>query len=109
MEPEIEIYDFAYPRDDPRHKGVYPAPPKAESVSNDQNDDWPEEEDLEQQILGKAEALYDFVGENEGELNFSKGDILILTRRNAGGWIVGYKGDEIGLVPENFVKLLKDK
>ncbi|KAJ2507760.1 DNA-directed DNA polymerase delta, partial [Coemansia sp. RSA 2052] len=56
-------------------------------------------------ILGKARALYDFEAENPTELAFAENDTLYITYKQCDGWLVGYKGNQVGLIPENYVEL----
>ncbi|OUM61127.1 hypothetical protein PIROE2DRAFT_12965 [Piromyces sp. E2] len=54
-----------------------------------------------------VEALYNFRGEKENELNLEKGDHLIITNwKVSDGWVAGYKEnnkDQYGIFPKNFV------
>ncbi|PVU92206.1 hypothetical protein BB559_003810 [Furculomyces boomerangus] len=116
MDAKIEIYDFAYNSEDPRHKGIFPSHETNHDVEQESlqssadtenaDDDDLETKDPENKIIGKARALYDFAAESEYELGFSQGDILILTKKQGEGWVIGYKGDDVGLVPENYVELI---
>ncbi|KAI9501571.1 Sh3 domain of Nbp2, partial [Coemansia spiralis] len=54
----------------------------------------------------KARAMYDFEAENPTELEFAENDILYITYKQCDGWLVGYKGNQVGLIPENYVELL---
>jgi len=62
-----------------------------------------------------VEALYNFKGEKENELNIEKGDHLIITNWKAGdGWVAGYKKgnkEQFGIFPKNFViqRLIRNK
>ncbi|PVU93806.1 hypothetical protein BB561_003025 [Smittium simulii] len=132
MDANVQIFDFAYPEDDPRHYGVYSAVEHSDTAVSSKNsiNSFIEEETLglktsseseahkqakqdsateelpETLLLGKAVALFDFEGEGDEELSFKKGEQLILTKRQTSGWVVGYKGDEVGLVPEAYVKII---
>lgn len=59
---------------------------------------------------GKAVALYDFVKENENELQVAEGQIIWVSYRHGHGWLVAEdpKSNESGLVPEEYVRLLRD-
>ncbi|RHZ89206.1 hypothetical protein Glove_18g124 [Diversispora epigaea] len=89
---KIKIRDFGFPIDDPRHWGQpYP-------ISTESGED--------EYINRKARALYDFQAENESELSFQEGDILLIQCRQCDGWLLADLGDETGLVPESYVALL---
>jgi hypothetical protein len=56
-----------------------------------------------------AKALYDFDAENPSEITFRKDDLLYINYRQCEGWLVGYlQEDKLGLIPENYVKLLQE-
>jgi len=53
-----------------------------------------------------ATALYDYAGENEGDLAFSAGDnILVLDQSDPSGWWQGMLNGQEGYFPSNFVEL----
>jgi len=52
--------------------------------------------------LDAYRALYDFAGEQEGDLPFKKGDIIYVTNKE-GSWWEGTCHDMFGLFPSNFV------
>ncbi len=54
-----------------------------------------------------AIALYTFSGEEEGDLGFSKGELLELVDSVASGWLRGRIGDREGIFPSSFVEILK--
>ncbi|KAJ2161567.1 HOG (high osmolarity glycerol) pathway protein [Coemansia sp. RSA 552] len=118
---EPVVRDFAYAKDDPRHEGKYVIVyPEDEIDAGNESDPWAtfesggpaarisEDDGLGAAgtILGKARALYDFVAENPTELAFSEDDTLYITYKQCDGWLVGYKDNQVGLIPENYVKLL---
>ncbi|KAJ2721881.1 HOG (high osmolarity glycerol) pathway protein [Coemansia sp. Benny D115] len=111
------VRDFAYAKDDPRYDGHY--------KEIQAEDDWEESDPWESfesggpsdiaddsaisganTILGKARALYEFEAENPTELSFAENDILYITYKQCDGWLVGYKDNQVGLIPENYVELL---
>jgi len=50
-------------------------------------------------------ALYDFVAENESDLNFSEGEhITVLDNRDPSGWWEGEVDGRVGFFPSNFVE-----
>lgn len=56
--------------------------------------------------VGAAVALYDFVGQEEGDLSFKKGDrIEILQKPPGEEWWVGKLGLNEGILPKNYVLL----
>ncbi|KAJ1897365.1 HOG (high osmolarity glycerol) pathway protein [Kickxella alabastrina] len=115
---ESVIRDFAYSKGDPRHEGHYKeteveddadsgeeSDPWSSFVSggpNIQSDDAPE---IGATPSRTARALYDFIAENPTELGFFENDILHITYKQCDGWLVGYKGNQVGLIPENYVEL----
>lgn len=64
----------------------------------------------DEEMHGKAVALYDFERENENELPLVEGQIIWVSYRHGQGWLVAEdpKTQESGLVPEEYVRLLKD-
>ncbi|ORX72764.1 Sh3 domain of Nbp2, partial [Linderina pennispora] len=53
-----------------------------------------------------AKALYDFEAENPTELAFEENDMLFISYKQCDGWLVGYKGNQVGLIPENYVEFI---
>ncbi|KAJ1733357.1 HOG (high osmolarity glycerol) pathway protein [Coemansia biformis] len=114
------VRDFAYPRDDPRFGGQHVhAVPEDDPGSDDEADPWSSFESggpsrahahedggaIGGAILGKAKALYDFDAENPTELSFAADDVLHVIYKQCDGWLVGYKKDHVGLIPENYVEM----
>ncbi|TGZ80670.1 hypothetical protein EX30DRAFT_396126 [Ascodesmis nigricans] len=64
----------------------------------------------EEEMHGKAVALFDFVQENENELPLVEGQVVWISFRHGMGWLVAEdpKTGESGLVPEEYVRLLRD-
>ena len=64
----------------------------------------------DEEMHGKAVALFDFARENENELPLAEGQIIWVSYRNGQGWLVAEdpKTGDKGLVPEEYVRLLKD-
>ncbi|CAG9323046.1 unnamed protein product [Blepharisma stoltei] len=51
-----------------------------------------------------ARALYDFDGERDGDLSFSRGDIIEVLQKTESGWWTGKLGSQVGSFPYNFVQ-----
>ncbi|KAL2199850.1 hypothetical protein P885DRAFT_30362 [Corynascus similis CBS 632.67] len=64
----------------------------------------------DEEMCGKAVALFDFERENESELPLVEGQIIWVSYRYGQGWLVAEdpKTQESGLVPEEYVRLLRD-
>ena len=58
--------------------------------------------------IKKARALFDYNAENNDELTFKKGEIIIVleTQVEDSGWWKGEINGNVGLFPDNFVELL---
>ncbi|XP_044537612.1 E3 ubiquitin-protein ligase SH3RF1 [Gracilinanus agilis] len=54
-----------------------------------------------------AKALYNYEGKEPGDLNFSKGDIIILRRQVDENWYHGEVNGIHGFFPTNFVQIIK--
>ncbi|KAI9845566.1 MAG: HOG (high osmolarity glycerol) pathway protein [Sclerophora amabilis] len=64
----------------------------------------------DEEMHGKAVALFDFMRENENELPLVEGQVIWVSYRHGQGWLVAEdpKTHESGLVPEEYVRLLRD-
>ncbi len=64
----------------------------------------------DEEMHGKAVALFDFAQENENELPLIEGQVLLVSYRHGQGWLVAQdpKSGESGLVPEEYVRLVRD-
>lgn len=64
----------------------------------------------DEEMHGKAVALFDFTREHENELPLTEGQVIYVSYRHGQGWLVAEdpKTGENGLVPEEFVRLLRD-
>jgi len=64
----------------------------------------------EEEMHGKAVALFDFERLNDNELPLVEGQIILISYRHGQGWLVAQdpKTGESGLVPEEYVRLLRD-
>lgn len=67
-----------------------------------------EEEAEEQELNGQAVALFDFAPENDNEIALHAGQQLWINYRYGQGWLVAEdESGEIGLVPEEYVELVR--
>lgn len=64
----------------------------------------------DEEMHGRAVALFDFTREHENELPLTEGQVIYVSYRQSQGWLVAEdpKTGESGLVPEEFVRLLRD-
>lgn len=64
----------------------------------------------DEEMHGKAIALFDFQRENENELPLVEGQVILVSYRHGQGWLVAQNpiSGESGLVPEEYVRLLRD-
>ena len=64
----------------------------------------------DEEMYGRAVALFDFTREHENELPLCEGQVVYVSYRQSHGWLVAEdpKTGESGLVPEEFVRLLRD-
>lgn len=64
----------------------------------------------DEEMHGKAVALFDFARENENELPLIEGQVIWVSYRHGQGWLVAEdpKTRESGLVPEEYVRLVRD-
>lgn len=62
----------------------------------------------DEEMSGKAVALFDFTPEHHNELGLEEGQIILVSYRQSRGWLVAEdpSSGESGLVPETFVRLL---
>uniref|UniRef100_A0A3B5MK39 Osteoclast-stimulating factor 1 n=1 Tax=Xiphophorus couchianus TaxID=32473 RepID=A0A3B5MK39_9TELE len=54
-----------------------------------------------------VKARFNFKQNNEDELSFSKGDMIIVTRQEDGGWWEGTLNSKTGWFPSNYVREIK--
>ncbi|KAL4765987.1 adaptor protein NBP2 [Aspergillus foveolatus] len=64
----------------------------------------------DEEMHGKAVALFDFTREHENELPLTEGQVIFVSYRHGQGWLVAEdpRTGESGLVPEEFVRLVRD-
>lgn len=64
----------------------------------------------DEEMHGKAVALFDFESEHQNELPLKEGQIVLVSYRQTQGWLVAEdpRTGESGLVPEEFVRLVRD-
>lgn len=101
-----------------------PSDDDADFRSNESDDDYSEAGDEsrfsrnysfsisspDEEMHGRAVALFDFESEHENELPLAEGQIILVSYRHGQGWLVAQdpKTGESGLVPEEFVRLIRD-
>lgn len=58
--------------------------------------------------LSRAIALYDFHAVEAGDLSFSRGDVIVITKKSGStdDWWSGKVGDKEGIFPANFVEVV---
>ena len=63
----------------------------------------------DEEMHGKAVALFDFAHENENELPLTEGQVIWVSYRHGQGWLVAEdpKTGDTGLVPEEYVRLVR--
>ncbi|KIV95870.1 hypothetical protein PV10_03472 [Exophiala mesophila] len=63
----------------------------------------------DEEMHGKAVALFDFESEHQNELPLKEGQVILVSYRLSQGWLVAEdpRTGESGLVPEEFVRLLR--
>lgn len=54
-----------------------------------------------------VKARFNFKQNNEDELSFTKGDVLVVTRQEEGGWWEGNLNGKTGWFPSNYVREVK--
>ncbi|CAO3624271.1 unnamed protein product [Cunninghamella blakesleeana] len=54
-----------------------------------------------------VEALYDYQAQNEDELNITEGERLTVIGDPDDGWIKVQRGNESGMVPENYITMIE--
>lgn len=64
----------------------------------------------DEEMHGRAVALFDFKAEGNNELSMREGMIILVSFRQGEGWLVAQdpKTGDAGLVPEEYVRLLRD-
>lgn len=90
--------------------GFTGTPPWLQSTDED---DQSEEEQLtsspDDELHGRAVALFDFAPEHENEFALQEGQVIYISSRHGLGWLVAVDihHGECGLVPEEYVRLLE--
>lgn len=64
----------------------------------------------DEEMHGKAVALYDFARENVNELPLTEGQVIWVSYRHGQGWLVAEdpRTGDTGLIPEEYVRLIRD-
>lgn len=52
--------------------------------------------------------MFDFTGENSGELSFSTGEVIVIKEWVNEDWLSGQVGDREGMFPVSFVKVIEE-
>uniref|UniRef100_A0A8P4GEL7 Neutrophil cytosol factor 4 n=1 Tax=Dicentrarchus labrax TaxID=13489 RepID=A0A8P4GEL7_DICLA len=55
----------------------------------------------------RAEAMFDFRGNNKTELNLKRGEVIFLLQRVNADWLEGTVNNQTGIFPQSFVKIIK--
>ncbi|XP_034442446.1 neutrophil cytosol factor 4 [Hippoglossus hippoglossus] len=55
----------------------------------------------------RAEAMFDFRGNDKAELNLKRGEVIFLLRRVNADWLEGTVNNQTGIFPKSFVKIIK--
>ncbi|KAG2191545.1 hypothetical protein INT47_004668 [Mucor saturninus] len=83
------------------------------SHGSDYDPPWPSESTESSLVLSRTEvprarALFNFTGEQEGDLVFHKGDIITITKKTdtQNDWWTGKLNDREGIFPANFVQMV---
>jgi len=66
-------------------------------------------EEREKRAVEFGKALYDFKPTENGQLTFSKGDIIIILSKEHTSWWQGQSGNTVGLFPNNYVEIVSDE
>jgi type IV secretory pathway VirB10-like protein len=76
-----------------------------EAAEEAEEEEWGEEEAEEASGGRQVTALYDYAGENEGDLVFSEGDVItILDDSDPDGWYQGELNGVTGYFPNNYIE-----
>lgn len=59
-------------------------------------------------VVCQVIAMYDYVANNEDELNFSKGQLINVLNKDDPDWWQGEINGVTGLFPSNYVKMTTD-
>jgi len=100
-EPEPEPQQEQQQEEQPQE-----TPQEEQPQEEQQYQEQPQEEQQPQQSGGRqVTALYDYEGENEGDLKFKEGDLInVIDDSDPSGWFVGEFNGVQGNFPSNFVQ-----
>lgn len=59
-------------------------------------------------VVCQVIAMYDYIANNEDELNFSKGQLINVLNKDDPDWWQGEINGVTGLFPSNYVKMTTD-
>ncbi len=114
--PQHRDSNFAKPLQ--RNPSPYiPEEPASEEEYSDPEDDARFSKDYsftiaspDEEMHGKAVALFDFESEHQNELPLKEGQVVLVSYRHGQGWLVAEdpRTGESGLVPEEFVRLVRE-
>lgn len=102
--PNTVIKDFAYAESHPLRLGNVPS-----DISSD-DDEQRLPDTSSDEINCRAVALFDFVPENDNEVQLTEGQVIWILYRHGQGWLVAEDPElgENGLVPEEYVEIFYD-
>lgn len=127
----ISIKDYAYDESNPLHHGYFNQPGDSNTTDvkfmnlSNYTFNWSDkstrifnDSERRQSILlpndqiinQKAVAMYDFLPENDNELELKEGDMVFIGYKHGQGWLVAEnsKRTKTGLVPEEYVSFINE-
>lgn len=92
--------------------GFQGAPPWLQSAHDGGlSEEDPASQSHDDELHGRAVALFDFSPEHENEFPLSEGQVIYISSRHGLGWLVAVdmQSGDCGLVPEEYVRLLEEE